>query len=405
MKKSDIIQNKSYYLKKTIFISLMSLIPISLVKVGSSIFNYSTRINESKENLDLANEKCSKLFNELNIKDMNITTVGNSVMFGYSAKDESTYLLDRNIEFINNEDIEVNKYNYARPQDNYDAKLLYFLNNNTRISELNNMLYMDLISPYTGVNNDYVDKEEILNDFPLSVKNDLGLQDIIKQDKDANIILYSGCTGNFLNVVTRGGDLGEIFNSFDADISSIEAFIQTTYSLNPRTQIYISGVPNVLNINLTDIINNDLQKMCDKYPNVTYVESAPLKLIYNTEDGNKVDIHYDKKEYDLFIANYLNAIAENYVSNDICISLDLALSETSEYIQFDNRELRDNYSYTKEIIEEALNENNYTANEKKIGLLNFIELMKYRFPNYYYYDNKENVTDILNNEINIKVKK
>lgn len=315
--------------------------------------NYSSQIKKIDSDLSQANDEFINIVNENDLDNIEMIAVGNSISNGYSLKDDIVPLLLRNDDLItklDNNSIEYSFYSFSRPEDNCDRHIYNYYVQGYSISDVNKMVHVDLNKENTRMDSSYITEEDLENYYP-TVGCDLSLNDIVnKNDGSSTIIVYNGFTGSFLDVVTRDGT--NVFKKMSNDLFYIDAFCNDVYMSNSDVQIYICGVPNILNINATNIINARLVAITEKYPNVSYVKPAPVKVFYNTENGIKLDIHPDKDEYLILNKNIINSINENYMSNKIATDIYKSLIELNNTAQFEYT----NYDidYIKSYIENKL---------------------------------------------------
>jgi hypothetical protein len=232
------------------------------------------------------------------ISKLKLTTFGNSIANGYACVRTAKPLLLRNetLEVILGEEgVDLEKHNFSRAQNNCDDHLLSWLVNNVKEADINAMNRNDYGTGPTSMSRHIgVDQTNIDNYYPETVPNDKGIQDVIYEDEDdlANIVIYDGCTGTFLDNITRGGSKN-ITAGFKKDVSSLEGILKIIQANNrgkgSNTQFYICGVPNFLGIGASNIINSKLKELAEKYPCAVYVEPIKSKMFYQPalEDTTK----------------------------------------------------------------------------------------------------------------------
>ena len=243
----------------------------------------------------------------------------------------------------------------------------------------------------------YISLDEVNEYFPVSINPDYGLQDLILESSNdlANIIVYNGCTGSFIDNITRKGKLSQKFTyGIKRDIYGLEAtlkFIQiNNRNNNCNTQVYLCGVPNFLGLNIGNIINNRLKKVAMRYANVVYVEPVKSKFLYSSIDNGvlKFDIHYDEIEYLEFNNNIIDAINKNYLEVKALIDIDRKLFKYSRGIETINYHLLSDSNLIQsdiiKMIEDEGIDNIYFYNKVKYYLIN-------RFPYDFYYIGKDNI--------------
>lgn len=273
-----------------------------------------------------------------------LTALGNSISTGFSFCDENKPLLDRNelLDVICEEyGIDLYKYKFARSENNSDQNTLnYILNNDTEhdINELNRRDY----EKYLLNGNSLLTKEQIEKYYGDKEDSDVHIQDILfnTEDDAANIVVYNGCTGSFLDNITRGGK-HKYDNGIKKDLSHVEAILSLIQNSNreneSNTQVYLCGAPRVLNTGIQDYyMNRPLKTISKRYANTTYVDNFKRHFVYK---GNaKVDLHYDKNEYLKLTHLILKRIIENYIIKDSLIGIDRDLYHLNKEIEMSNEE-------------------------------------------------------------------
>ena len=361
--------------------------------------DYQDQIAAVEFSLADANKQLLELIKVLDKDSITLTAVGNSISSGYSMKDKIIPLLRRNnglLELLYENGLSYNLGSFARPEDNCDDHTFKYLISNTKQSEVDNMVRFDLID----------EDASLISDDSYFTENqsiDRGLRDIIKttNSSDMNIVIYNGCTGSFLDTITR--DAKGIFSSFEKDKRAIDSFCKFVLLANPKTQVYLCGIPNYLNLGITDIINKGLMGIANRYPNITYVESSPAKLIYQNELGTTFDLHYDESEYLLHNRNIIKSICENYIRNSVCIDLHIALSILSDKIQFSHTDLKGE-THIQIIMEELEKYEKLGVPKEEInsGIDRFIEIYLRNYGHDYYYTSKDKTISTLEEYKTIK---
>ena len=378
------------------------------------------KILEIQEKL---NVKLADFFYKNKIKHFRITSLGNSIATGYSIYRTTKPLLLRNkdlVKTLKSFNITTDIYHFARAQNNSDEHILEWLLNNVKQSDINKLNRYDFNDTINGLPNK-ITSEEINEYYPDYIEKDLGLNDIIanKDANMANVIVYNGCTGTFLDNMSRGSILkGLSLQGFNRDILSIESvlkYINTQNRYNySNTQVYICGVPNFLGINLSEIVNRKLKKIASEFPNTVYVEPVKSKFFYKELEANendklenlqtkikqllfKIDIHYDEEEYLKLNNNIISAINDNYLLIDSLISIDRIFYQFSKKIELEKIKM------TNEEIENTLY-NLLITITKKFNNLNlkrkFLHIVKKYLTNRYSYDfyylGKKNINNSIN---------
>lgn len=353
------------------------------------------------------------------IKEVILTSLGNSIATGYSLVRKVQPLLLRNEsikDILKKHEIDLDILHFARAQNNGDEHIYDWVVNNRKLSDINKSVQVDYGNCKTSMATPGFDKTKINEYYPTYLEDDKGLSDVILNSNDnlANIVVYNGCTGSFLDNVTRQGKVSQkLTYGLNRDIKGLEAtlkFIQLNNRFNNiNTQVYLCGAPNWLGIHLTDILNNKLKRVALEYANVTYVDSVTAKVFYpkmDVTDPNQVqsifkkitniavDMHYDEVEYLKFNNNIIEAINDNYLIKSALINLDRQLYKLNSLVE------------KGEFLEENINDEIFriVASElkrfedprqlqkfKNIAINYLIE----RFPYDFYYLQKSNIRNSL----------
>jgi len=341
-----------------------------------------------KEDLKLA-----KVLTENNIKSLTLTSIGNSIASGYSYMDITKPLLYRDeiIEKVfKDRGITLNRYHFARYANNNDEHVYSWFMQNISLQKMNHLNRIDT----TILRTIGLTSEKIEEYYPIDSKETLGMQDIIlsKSPNLANIVIYNGATGSFLDNVTRKGK-HKFTAGIKRDCTSIEATLKAIQINNrlhgSNTQVYLCGAPRILNTPITDIfINSRLEKLANNYANVTYVSPISRKILYcNSEYGISPDTHYNEEEYQRLISKIIESISKNYPKTMAMIDLDRNFFKISS-------EIETGKSINKDVVVESLlNKWLYLLQNQNIDINQFlIELRQYlleRQPyDFYYIGNK-----------------
>ena len=356
---------------------------------------------QKNRNKELANKLASK-----GIKNLRLTSVGNSIASGYSMLRTTQPLLLRNNsleESLQKNGISLELHHFSRAQNNNDEHIFEWLYTNIPEIEINKYNHMDCSTASNSMPTNDMSKEKVDRFYPLNQLSNKGFRDIALESNStlANILIYNGCTGSFLDNITRQGKFSQMFMyGIKRDLTAIEAtlkLIQSNNRLNnSNTQVYICGVPNFLGLNISSLINNKLKKLEEKYANVTYVEPIKSKLIYNkynSEEDYGVDIHYDEVEYLELNNQIIEAIINYYQVNKSLIATDRFLYQYSKEIEMYPTKIDDKiidsmlFSFLEKVVEE--NENPIQFLRKTRNYL--LEREPYDF----YYIGKTNIKNTL----------
>lgn len=355
---------------------------------------------EALSGLEENNHRLAKILKGQNVSKVNMICCGNSISSGYSMSSFTKPLLFRNEnikEILKANSIDLNRYHFARAEDNNDEHVYSWLINDTKLSDICKLNRFD-IKPMkvTGVDETNIDQLYPLND-------NTTIKGLLSDDKASNIIVYNGATGSFLDNVTRGGK-HILTYGIKRDCVSIEAFlkyIQEYNRCNNKTiQVYLCGAPSILKA--SDVfINLKLDALAANYANVTYVENIPKKLIYKKETGGiTLDVYYNETEYLVFNNKIIETINENYLINEILIQIDNQLHFLNNSFQSGTIERE----YLSEIADriitstikkykEALKQSNVDLEDVLLMLKDYLlERVQYDF----YYVGKSSIQESIN---------
>ena len=272
------------------------------------------------------------------ISCVNLTSVGNSIATGYSMNDSIKPLLLRNEDLIKKCDFDLHLRAYARAQDNNDEHIFNWLLNNVKQSDINKKVQLDFINE-KGMPHDNIKSSDVLKYYPTDISNDIGLHDLVleKNENLANIIVYNGITGSFLDNITRKG-LHKGLYGFERDLVSFESSLKLIYLRNPYTQVYVCGIPNIAGCGITNlVINSKIKKVCKMYPNCVYIDPAKQNLVYKKNGNFVFDVHYSDDEYLELNKAILEAIIHNYVPVKALIEFDVSMKSYSDSAEYGDR--------------------------------------------------------------------
>lgn len=158
-------------------------------------YNCKKRVIEEKRKAEIrkSNYEFSKILLKSGVKELNLTSLGNSIATGHSEKNEIIPLLKRNdslCSILNESGIELNLRSYARPQDNNDEHIFEWINSNITQEEINSRIHaVDYSDNINKMNTYGITKEKLNEYYPLKPKNDIGLNDLIMK-KDTELLDY-----------------------------------------------------------------------------------------------------------------------------------------------------------------------------------------------------------------------
>lgn len=390
MKKRKIV-NRKFKKKNVIFkkikVALLLILINNSFHIVDKQVDYHEQIQNIESNLDETNDEFIDFVEDNNIESITITSVGNSIASGYTLNDDVVPLLYRNEELIDElEDItNLNIYNYCRPQNNTDSHILEYMADDAKLSDINEMVRFDLRED-SNMDTSSISNANVMKYY--GEDNDLTLNNIINSDSDMNIIVYNGCTGKFLDGLTRGG--GFSLDYFDDDIKSIDTFCSNVYLTNSKVQIYLCGIPNYFNIGTTKFVNNKIKEISTRYPNVVYVEPAPCKMINKNGNNIIVDIHYNHDEYLILNNNIYSSIKDNYISTMIATDIYNELISLSSEKEF-NPDININ---TQRTIENVISRYPNASNEDISKALKKVkDLVKSNYGSYFCFIPKEDILE------------
>ena len=372
------------------------------------------------------NKELADFFKEHGIKNFRMISVGNSIASGYSMVRTIKPLLLRNetIEKIMKDNgIDIERLHFARAQNNGDEHIFEWLENNIKLSEMYKLNRNDYSGGITSMQNHGLPEDQIGVYYPESVKDDKGLKEAALESNAnlANVIVYNGLTGSFLDVVTRRGNIfKQLISSFDRDYRSLEAtlkLIQTNNRKNnSNTQVYICGAPDFLGLKISEIINHKLRKVTKKYANAVYVEPIKSKFFYTdlkaTEEEDlttlqgkikkylKVpDIHYNEEEYLKLNNNIIRSILQNYMITKSMINVDRYFYNLSSKVEINKQELVNDSEALESFMTSELKtelKKLEDKNQKKEFLTKIKEYLTERSPFDFFYLGKKEIKEAVN---------
>ncbi len=357
--------------------------------------------NTTKQMQQRVIEKMAEKLSEFGVKKLQITTIGNSISNGYSTTRETKPFLERIENFekiLTAHDIELEKNNFSRMRNNDDSKILGWLNKNITQKEINEINRHDYMDPEKKCNTINLTNKQIFEYYPLESEKTIKEAIFNNEENIANLVIYNGGTGHFLNQISRGGTTKQILNIRDLkDSHNLFNILQIINSNNIKnnstTQVMACGMPNLLGMNLTEIFNKKIKKTAQYFPNTTYVN--PVFCDYWFYDFKKkkyvLDSHYNPEQYTQMANNVLTEYTNNFVNRKSLIKLDKFLKEISDILEFNGNK------YTNEqvinMIEDFLKKLSWedTENFEK----DIIRYLEKSFPDDYYSIGKNNFNTAL----------
>ncbi len=356
------------------------------------------------------NKKLAILLREKGIRNFSFTGLGNSISAGYSRFDDTKPLLLRN-EGIEKEmlsrGIILNRYNFSRSQNNCEEHIAEWIDCNYKESYINKMNQIDYSKGPTSMQTKSMDRKIMDKLYPIAITNDRGLQEILKDNGPytANIVVYNGCTGSFLDNITRNGKMSQkLFYGIDRDIIQLYNILTNIQNYNRikacNTQVYICGVPNLFGLHFSELINKKIKAVVKEYANVTYVNPVKSKVIRKDSESNKMqlDIHYSKEEYDQLNNNILSSIITNYSLNQALINTDRKLYSLRKEIELARPDLLKKNSKIQKYITYILNDEQRKLSsfeDKELFCIMVKEYLLQRFPYDFSHLEKENIVECI----------
>lgn len=317
-------------------------------------------------------DKLFEILYKLGLQKLLLTSLGNSIATGFSFNDINIPLFDRD-KFLDviakNYGIDLEKHKFCRSENNSDEHIFQWIINNISENEINELNKRDYIN-HLKSGKELMTKEEIYETY--SKKSEVRIQDIIfdESDSTANIVVYNGGTGSFLDNWTRKGT-HLLTNGIKKDISYIEAILgliqNNNREIGAKTQVYLCAVPRIVNTDLTNIfINSKLKTISNRYANTNYVKSFNRKPFYNVNGILIPDPHYNEKEYLILIYLILESLIKNYQFSDYLIEIDKKLYDLNKEVEL-SMKTRDTSSEILDIIKTYAD----LAGNNRIEFLNF----------------------------------
>lgn len=311
-------------------------------------------------------KKLIKLFSDCNLEYLNLGGVGNSIASGYSKCDEMiplfarTHLFDcENIRF----------YSYARVRRNEELNVLKWYHSNILHKDINQLLLDDILvkkEQYAC----FGDKQRKLYEMMADAAT-IGLKDYVKLDN--NIMIYNGLSGSFTDILRKGEkkDKYKLLHSFRKDYEYLKIFLVETWLDNPHLQVYVCGLPDVLDLRLTNTFDYYIKKAIQLVPNAIYVKGASKNVFSLLNNQKELDYHYNKPEYLQLLCQVWKAILKNYVPITYKNEILYSLLNYNKRVEMQSTISKGNVEIIREIIGECTEKYKnlfieYKVNEKKI---------------------------------------
>ncbi len=363
------------------------------------MIEYVQKRGKHMNDLNSNNEKLAHLFEQLHINSFYLTGAGNSLMSGYSSIFKTIPLFKRNknlCAIFEAHQINAIINHFSRTQNNNDEHTYQYFCDNISEEQIYQYNRSDVITQ-----NSVMTAQDLEEYYPKTPKQNYKFKDLILRTNphEANVLVYIGATGSFLDNLTRNGSFKNI-NGFKRDLISISALLKTIQisnrSKNAKTQVYLVGIPKYLKLPITDIfINNHLKKLATQYANVKYVDPINAKLFY----GHKVDIHLNDQEYLELNNSIMDSIINNYLIVDAKITIDRTLFQLNQIIEMDLKNKEQAFNLLNQYLNPIIDE--YIAKINNLGLnpIQFIQdisaYINERFPYDFYSLGKNNIKKVV----------
>jgi hypothetical protein len=372
----------------------------------------SKRILKKQERL---NDELGIVLSEDGISNLRLINVGNSIASGFSYRRLTKPLFLRNETLrdkLNNHGVELDYHHFARPQNNNDEHILEWFVDNISERSIALMNRNDYLDGKTSLFPSGITEKEVDKYFPYEDDKNFRIMDLIRESSDdmANIVVYNGCTGSFLNGNRYGRFLQKFFYGIRRDVTSIEAIlkmIQTNNRMNDsNTQVFLCGVPNLMGVGISNCMNTRLKGLEEKYANVVYVPPVVASVFYKPLDPKTPheiirDVHYDEDEYLRLLNNIIASIKNNYLTSKAMIDLDRRMYRLSENLEFVDKDNIDNKDFIEEYIGTVLEEEtrSMTSEQKRAFLARAKKYLLERYPYDFSYLGKDSIKKVMDSGI------
>lgn len=283
--------------------------------------NYNDLMKKYTKEEEKLCERVMQLFSDCKTDSINMGSVGNSIASGYSKCDEMIPFFARS-HILQHED-NISFYTYARVRRNEEINVLNWYSSNLIHRDINMLLMSDILvkkEKYAGFN----DRQKDLYERMANTTN-IGFRDYIHLSN--NIMIYSGLSGTLTDILRKGdsADRKKLLNCFRSDFEYLKMFLIQAWLDNPRLQIYVCGLPDVMGMGLINMFDKYMKKAVRLVPNAVYVKGATRNYFSMLEGQKEIDYHYSKPEYLQLICNVWESILNNYImlnyKNDILYEL------------------------------------------------------------------------------------
>ena len=317
--------------------------------------NYGNQMEMINSKLHFINLKIFKMIERYRIDKVNFIALGNSISTGFSMCDAIIPFAMRNSDLYDNKEL-IRSYSFARPILNSEENVINWYLDNISHEEINKLVCQDIIMHENQCNKEHWSRD-IFNRFSeIGSQNLVGLKDLNETANFNNIIVYNGCTGTFVESIARGElkDKLTILTSFKRDLKDLNVLLKLIYVGNNRSQVYVCGLPNIMNTNIVKLINNAMKNICSKFPNVIFVEGASRNILYNSKGQGIGDVHHNQPEYLQLHYNIMEKVSENYLIVEFITVVIFKIRELSKFVESNDRSLKEDSSFIYQIIKETV---------------------------------------------------
>lgn len=271
--------------------------------------NYDVLMKEYLEEDRMLCGKVMRLFADCGTDYINMGSVGNSIASGYSKCDEMLPFFARS-QILEHEG-RIAFYTFARVRRNEEINVLKWYSKNLTHRDMNTLLMSDILAKkgkYAG----FDDGEKNLYER-MAGKSDIGFRDYVHLKN--NIMIYGGLSETFTDIVRKGDctDIKKLLNCFRNDFEHLKMFLTQAWMDNPKLQVYVCGLPDIMGIGVTNMFDKYIRKAVLSVPNAVYVKGAARNYFSMLDGQKEIDYHYSKPEYLQLICNVWKSILDKYI--------------------------------------------------------------------------------------------
>lgn len=271
--------------------------------------NYNAMTKKYIEEEKTLCDQVIQLFTNCKKDCINMGSVGNSIASGYSKCDEMIPFFTRS-HIIEHEN-KVSFYTYARVRRNEEINVLNWYSSNLCHRDINMLLMSDIMAKREQYAR-FGDKQKDLYG-QMACRTNIGFRDYIHLNN--NIMIYSGLSGTFTDIIRKGSSVDRkgLLNCFRNDFEYLKMFLIQAWLDNPKLQIYVCGLPDVMGLGITNMFDKYMKKAVQMVPNAVYVKGASRNYFSMLEGQKEIDYHYSRPEYLRVLCNVWEAVIKNYV--------------------------------------------------------------------------------------------